>query len=99
MSPLTILLIVGVAGLVIWRLISSYWTGADTHSADVVDGFSPTYASTDGGYDHDSRHPDSPASASNGASGGWDNPGDAAEGGDDSGGGDGGDGDGSGGDD
>jgi len=106
MGPLAILLIVGVAGLVIWRLISSYWAGADTHSADVVDGFSPTYASTDGGYDHDSRHPDSPASGSHGASGGWEDHGDAvAESGGDSGGGDGGDGgdadggDGSGGDD
>ena len=51
MSPLTIVLIVAVAGLVIWRLISSYWAGADTRSDDVVDGFSPTYGSGSDGAD------------------------------------------------
>ena len=99
MGPFTILLIVGVAGLVIWRLLRSYWPGADTRGGDVVDGYSPTYASSsDAGYDHEIHHQHSHESASHGASGGWDSPGEivaesggGADGGD-SGGGDSGDG-------
>ena len=43
MSPLTIVILVVVAGLVIWRLIGSYLPGTETRGGDVVDGFSPTY--------------------------------------------------------
>jgi hypothetical protein len=56
MSPLTIVIIVVVAGLVIWRLIASYMPGTDTRGGGVVDGYSPTYGGgSDSGSDSDTR--------------------------------------------
>ena len=52
MSPLTIVIIVVVAGLVIWRVIASYMPGTDTRGGNVVDGYSPTYGGgSDSGHD------------------------------------------------
>lgn len=90
MSPLSVVLIVAVAGLVIWRLIRSYGPGADTRGGDVVDGYSPLYgAGGDGGYDPGSPERHSQEAGSHGAAGDWERPGDGpAESGADSGGGD-----------
>ena len=97
MSPLTIVIIVVVAGLVIWRLIASYMPGTDTRGGDVVDGFSPTYGGgSDSSYDPDPRQNHAHEGGSHGATGGWDSGGDSGEdsaGGSDSGSGDGGGGD------